>query len=237
LSEQINEALSRCAYIVYTHVSPAEEVEFVRRQTDEQIPRMLEVPGVLRAARYVALEGTTSGRNSPIVSSPKYMTLFDVVSSAAAGEAERALGASDWSRALASRVTVDAISYSQIFPFTGMFKGEAWGDGQTPVGALLAIREDIDPEEEDEFNAWDHGEHIPLVCAVPGVIGCRRLRTTTTGSPKYSTLYYTTDHAVAGTEAWGAPRNTKLMPINGPRITTLWRCWYSPLGRPVQAAT
>ena len=39
---------------------------------------------------------------------------------------------------------------------------------------LIAVRLDVAPEHEDEFNAWYDSEHVPQVTALPGFVRTRR---------------------------------------------------------------
>ena len=54
--------------------------------------------------------------------------------------------------------------------------------------AVLAVWNEVDPDAEDDFNAWYVREHIPERTTVPGLIRGRRYRAEE-GSPRYMAFY------------------------------------------------
>jgi len=66
--------------------------------------------------------------------------------------------------------------------------------------AFLALRNDVDPERDAEYNVWHAFEHVPERVGVPGVLSGRRYvaldpeRAGTPG-PRYFTLYELDDLA------------------------------------------
>ena len=53
---------------------------------------------------------------------------------------------------------------------------------------LLIVATDVESEMEEEFNEWYEKEHLPGLLTVPGVLGAQRY-VSTSGSPKYITIY------------------------------------------------
>ena len=83
------------------------------------------------------------------------------------------------------------------------------GDRLSPSGAggVILVSMDVDPDREDEFNAWYNTEHIPHFSKVPGVIVARRFRALH-GAPGYVALYHVEDTNVYATPAWMAANET-----------------------------
>ncbi len=83
------------------------------------------------------------------------------------------------------------------------------GDRVSPAGAggVILVSMDVDPDREDEFNAWYNTEHIPHFSKVPGVITARRFRALR-GAPAYVALYHVEDTNVYATPAWMAANET-----------------------------
>lgn len=83
------------------------------------------------------------------------------------------------------------------------------GDRLSPSGAggVILVSMDVDPQREDEFNAWYNTEHIPHFSTVPGVIAARRFRALR-GAPAYVALYHVEDTNVYACRAWMAANET-----------------------------
>src|SRR5581483_8016868 len=100
-------------------------------------------------------------------------------------------------------------------------------DGASP-GGFLVVRMDVDPQHEQDFNAWYNEEHLPALCTVPGVIGARRFRATE-GTPAYMATYYLTNPDVTKSEAWTRAISTPWSARVRPAFRNLWRTVYRPL--------
>jgi len=61
------EKLAKYLLVVRMDVDPEKEKQFNEWYNQEHIPALLEVPGVIRAYRYIALEGT-----------PKYIAIYEL---------------------------------------------------------------------------------------------------------------------------------------------------------------
>ena len=70
---------------------------------------------------------------------------------------------------------------------------------------IFMVYTDIDPQHDDEFNAWYNGAYVPGYRKVPGVIYARRYRTVE-GESRYATVYEFEDDKVSESEAWKQQR-------------------------------
>jgi hypothetical protein len=67
--------------------------------------------------------------------------------------------------------------YRQITPASGSLVGRAVepaASGQLIGTAIMQVTADVDPEFEDDANAWYDEEHLPDVASAPGVLSARR---------------------------------------------------------------
>src|SRR5437764_581530 len=96
--------------MVWTDIDTEFEAEFNRWYDEEHIGRLWTVPGVLRARRYVAIEGQ-----------PKYLTLYEF-EHAQVPESEawlKARASNPWTRRMSPNLRHDTGSpgvYRRIFP-------------------------------------------------------------------------------------------------------------------------
>jgi hypothetical protein len=59
-----------------------------------------------------------------------------------------------------------------------------------PVGAVLALWNDVDPARADDYEHWHRHEHVPERCTVPGLHwGLRWARADDSPGPRFFTLY------------------------------------------------
>jgi hypothetical protein len=68
-------------------------------------------------------------------------------------------------------------------------KKDQQGDKREPLG-VLAIWNDVDPENEIDYNEWYFQEHLLERLSIPGFLTARRYERTG-GGPKYFTFYHT----------------------------------------------
>jgi len=91
------------------------------------------------------------------------------------------------------------------------FEGELIGPTacQAPDNAsgLLINAMSVEPEWEDEFNAWYDTEHIPALSAVPGTLSARRFRARE-GTPRYLAMYHLASPDVQVSPEWKQAANT-----------------------------
>lgn len=67
---------------------------------------------------------------------------------------------------------------------------------------LYVVRMDVDADKEAEFNEVYDKEHIPVLRAVPGVLGATRYKTSTAGQPRYVAIYELESPDVPNSEAF-----------------------------------
>lgn len=66
---------------------------------------------------------------------------------------------------------------------------------------IFMVFVDIEPHQEEEFNAWYNTEHLPEILATPGVLTGARYEVYK-GGPKYLAVYELTDSAVITSQAF-----------------------------------
>lgn len=188
--------------------STAHADEFHDWYDREHIPERLGVPGFLNAERWIAEDNpsvhvATYDLETPgVLSSPPYM---------AVGGANQ----SPWTK----RVTAMCRRIMR-------FEGEQLlpGDLTAPAGAgaLLVASMNVGAETEAEFTDWYNNEHLPQLCAVPGVLGGRRFRATDIESERrYLSLYHLRDVGVSRSDAWAEAANTPWTERMRPRLRDL----------------
>lgn len=175
--------------------STAHADEFHDWYDREHIPERLGVPGFLNAERWIADDNdsvhvaTYDLENPAVLASPPYQ---------AVGGANQ----SPWTKRVTAMCRrIMRYEGEQLVP----------GEQTAPQGAggLLVASMTPDPDAEADFNAWYDDEHLPNLCAVPGVLSGRRFRATDTASERrYLSLYHLTEVAVSRSDAWAAAANT-----------------------------
>lgn len=185
--------------MVWTDIAPEHDTAFNRWYDEEHIPRLLRIPGVLSAGRYVAVRG-----------GPKYLALYEledhlVMQSAAFRDGVRYQPSADRQRLSGGHAGRNYILnlYRQIFPARTNPAEATMG----PAPALQMGRIDVPAHYEEEFNDWYNTAYIPPYLKVPGVLRARRF-IAIDGQPKYLTVYEFADAAVPDTVAWDQARNS-----------------------------
>ena len=183
--------------MVYADVRPEDEDEFNRWYNEEHIPERLAIPGVLDAARYVAVRG-----------GPKYLACYELAEAEAYfSEAwqYRLNHPTEWTlRMSPANIGINPVRnvYRLIFPDD--VPEETAQAGMAP--ALLVGRMSVTQEVEALFNLEYNTERIPLCYRVPGYIRGRRYEAVM-GGPKYATVHELGSHQVHESPAWGVWRN------------------------------
>lgn len=183
--------------MVYTDVPAEHEDEFNRWYNEEHIAERLSIPGVLNAARYIAVRG-----------GPKYLACYEL------GEPEAYFSdrwqyhlknPTEWSQ----RMSPDVIGqnfirnvYRLIYP-TELSDDIVQAD-MSP--ALLVGRMAVPPHLETEFNQAYNNERLPLYRSIPGYTRARRFEAVM-GEPKYTTVHECQTPDVADSPEWDAVRN------------------------------
>jgi hypothetical protein len=184
--------------LVYADVAEEHEEEFNRWYDEEHIPERLSIPGVLDAARYVAVRG-----------GPKYLACYEIdqagtyFSDAWQQHLDRP---TPWSRRMSPTVigrNVVRNLYTLLYPIT--LPDDV---AQTPLApALLIGRMSVPTELEIAFNTAYHNERLPLYRSIPGYWHARRF-SVVAGEPKYVTVHECEAPEVAESPEWQAVRAT-----------------------------
>ncbi|MFW6074913.1 MAG: hypothetical protein ACOC9Y_04910, partial [Chloroflexota bacterium] len=106
-------------------------------------------------------------------------------------------------------------------------------DGALRGDVVLAVGLDVDPEHEDDFNAWYDTEHLPNLAKVDGVYRAHRYRREgdqgrdADGFPRYLALYDLASPEVFGSDGWReaveTPWTNRLRPHFKARIRSVYR--------------
>ncbi len=166
----------RAIFLVYTDlVDDQYDEEFNAWYDTQHLPQLLESPGFLDAARYVATKG-----------GPKYLAAYEL-ESVQVVQAPEFLNRTipPWDRRMSPRVigkNFTRILGEQIYPNAL----EQADRGMAP--ALQIGRMSVPDDVDAEWNAWYNDEYIPGYRTVPGVIYARRYRVVE-GEVRYTTVY------------------------------------------------
>jgi hypothetical protein len=188
--------------LVYTDLADEQyDEEFNAWYDTQHLPQLLALPGVLDAARYVAVKG-----------GPKYLAAYEVENvDTVLGPAWQNRPIPPWDNRMSPRVVgknFTRILGEQIFPD----HVEQADRGMPPALQIgrMSVPEDIDAE----WNAWYNGEYIPGYRTVPGVIYARRYRVVD-GNARYTTVYEFESTEVPDTAEWNHQREHS-SPKSGP---------------------
>ena len=106
----------------------------------------------------------------------------------------------------------------------GAWEGASRGS-RAPYHYVVAT--DVEPQFEDDFNAWYQQEHMPGLAAVPGNVRCARLQRA--GSPRYHACYDLMDPQVLERPEWLAVRHTDWSSRVRPRFRNTQRLMFETL--------
>jgi hypothetical protein len=188
--------------LVYTDlIDEKYDEEFNAWYDTQHLPQLLGLPGVLDAARYVAVKG-----------GPKYLAAYELEN------LDTVLGASwqnrtipPWDKRMSPQVigkNFTRILGEQIFPSGRLDTGR--GLAPTLQIGRMSVPEGVDAE----WNAWYNEEYIPGYLTVPGVISSRRYRVHD-GNVRYTTVYEFESPEVPETAEWNHQREHS-SPKSGP---------------------
>jgi uncharacterized protein DUF4286 len=188
--------------LVYTDlIDEKYDEEFNAWYDTQHLPQLLGFPGVLAAARYVAVKG-----------GPKYLAVYELENlDAVLGPAWQNREVPPWDKRMSPRVVgknFTRILGEQIFPS----KVERSDRGMAPTLQIgrMSVPENVDAE----WNAWYNDEYIPGYLKVPGVISSRRYRVVD-GNVRYTTVYEFENEQVPETAEWNHQREHS-SPKSGP---------------------
>ena len=147
--------------MVYTDVPVEQEKEFNRWYNEEHIPERRSIPGVLDAARYVAVKG-----------GPKYLACYELTDSQAwyAEEWQKYLtNPTEWSQRMSpSIIGQNYIRNLYMLVYPTEVPAETADSGMAP--ALLVGRMSVPQPVEARFNQLYNQERLPLYRSIPGYI-------------------------------------------------------------------
>jgi hypothetical protein len=185
--------------MVYVDVPAEVEEEFNRWYDEEHIPERLSIPGVLSAARYMAVRGW-----------PKYLACYELTEPEAyfSNTWQHYLNnPTDWSKRMAPTVVGQNFVrnlYRLIYPEE--VSEEMDQADMSP--ALLVGRMAVPPALDEEFNRAYNTERLPLYRSIPGYTRARRF-TAVMGEPKYTTVHECQAVEVAESPEWQAVRQAR----------------------------
>lgn len=163
--------------MVWVDVPNEQEDEFNQWYNEEHIPYLLEIPGVLSAARYEAVK-----------SRPKHLACYEmetpkVVESPAWINRRR----SEWEQRVGTRaIGTNLISNAYEMVHPTQLTPEIAQSNMAP--ALQIGRMDPVAGHSDEWNNWYSTVYVPNYEKVPGCIRGRRWKCVK-GAPSYSVVY------------------------------------------------
>ncbi|MDA0734026.1 MAG: hypothetical protein O2909_03405 [Chloroflexi bacterium] len=184
--------------MVYADVAAEVEEEFNRWYNEEHIPERLSIPGVLNAARYVAVKG-----------GPKYLACYELTEPQAyysdiwQGHLNNP---TEWSKRMSPHVVGQIFIrnlYLLLYPLD-VDEPTAQAD---MAPALLVGRMSVPEELEARFNQVYNNQRLPLYRSIPGYIRARRFAAVT-GEPKYITVHECESTDVADSREWDKVRTT-----------------------------
>lgn len=185
--------------MVYTDVPAEHEEEFNRWYDEEHIAERLSIPGVLNAARYIAVRG-----------GPKYLACYEL-------DEPEAYFSDTWQHYLnhptawSQRMSPDVIGqnfirnvYRLIYPTD--LSDDIIQAEMSP--ALLIGRMTVPSHLEAAFNQAYNNERLPLYRSIPGYTRARRFEAVM-GEPKYTTVHECQTPQVADSPEWDAVRKAQ----------------------------
>jgi hypothetical protein len=182
--------------MVYVDVAVELEAEFNRWYNEEHIAERLSIPGVLNAARYVAVRG-----------GPKYLACYELAEPEAYFSdtwQHHLKHPTAWSR----RMSPDVIGQNFVRNLYRLIYPEAVSDETAQADmspALLVGRMTVPSALEEEFNRAYNAERLPLYRSIPGYTRARRF-VAVMGEPKYITVHECQAAEVADSPEWDAVR-------------------------------
>jgi hypothetical protein len=206
----------RAIYLVYTDLADDKyDAEFNAWYDGRHLPQLMAIPGILDAARYVAIKG-----------GPKYLAVYeleraDVIHSDAFVNRPKTAQDQQMSpRVIGKNFTT--VLGDQIFP------AELENTERSMAPVLQIGRMSVPEAIDAEWNGWYNGEYIPGYRSVPGVVYARRYRVLE-GEVRYTTVYEFENAEVPDSAEWnyqrehssprsGAMRDAMTMAMGSPGV-------------------
>ena len=198
-------------FMVWCDVTADMEDDFNRWYNEEHLDDLLAIPGILSAARYVAVSG-----------SPKYLACYELANPEVLYTTEfleHQNHPSEWSQRMNLRTRATrfiANNYQQIFPLE--VSREVAQSDMAPV--LQMGRMSIPEDQEDEWNNFYNTIYAPNYEQVPGCRRFRRYSLYKGPGPKYSVVYEFEHEGVPQSAEWFAARKKSggALPDTYPRM-------------------
>ncbi len=184
-------------FMVWVDISAEKEEDFNRWYNQEHIDELLAIPGVLNAARYMAVSG-----------SPRYLACYELENPEVRDTPEYRVHLdhpTEWSQRVnlqANSTRMVSNEYRQIFPLE--VSREVAQSEMAPV--LQIGRMSIPPDQEDEFNQFYNTIYAPNYEQVEGCRRFRRYALNQGTGPKYSVVYEFKHENVSQSQEWLAAR-------------------------------
>ena len=191
--------------MVWGDVLEEQEDEFNRWYNSEHIAEILNVPGVIDAARYEA-----------VVNGPKHLACYELESPAAVlGDGFTKRTKSKWSETMGPTLIGTNFFnplYEMIYPYE--LTDEVANSSMAP--ALHVGRMNIPADRATECNEWYDSVFVPNFEKVPCIIRGRRYKTVRGEDPIYSVVYELENEMASRSPEWEAqitadPRNAEMM--------------------------
>jgi len=183
----------RAIFLVYTDLLDDKyDEEFNAWYNTRHLPQLTAIPGILDAARYVAVRG-----------GPKYLAVYELQTPEVIhSDAFVNRPTTAWDEQMSPRVVgknLARVLGEQIFP-------DGLENADRQMAPVLQIGRMSVPETVDAtWNAWYNREYIPGYRTVPGVIYARRYRVLE-GEVRYTTVYEFESEAVPDSAEWNHQR-------------------------------
>ena len=189
---------SRGLFLVWADVPDDMEEDFNRWYNEEHLAELHAIPGMLNAARYVAVSG-----------SPKHLAAYELERPEVRDTPEyqeHLINPTEWSKRVSLHARATRLiqnNYHQIFPLE-ITRQVAESD-MAPV--LQIGRMSIPEDQEDEFNTYYNTIYAPNYEKVPGCIRFRRYALYKGHGPKYTVVYEFEHEKVSQSPEWFAARD------------------------------
>lgn len=199
--------------ILFSQMIPhPEDVErFHTWYNEDHIPARMVLPYFQRASRY-----------APEADTPDFLAVYEVADM----EAFRTPGYLDLKKSPSEET---GIMLSRVSGFT-RYLCEKIGDTgalETPGAFLSAVAFTVPEAEEDDFNAWYAGEHVPMLMEAEDWLRVRRFKVTDGQGGPWTHIAL---HDLASLEVMDSPERARAR--SGPvRATLADRPWFGHSGR------
>jgi hypothetical protein len=169
-------AMSTHVYMIWSNPIEGREAEFNAYHEGGHIRDVLRVPGIIGCRR---LRLDPGGPSRGGVSRYSALFEFDTADAPGAIAEMRARRGTPLMPAADPPVTGDVDRASLLYEIISETPAAAdWARAKTPLASkyVYMVMTAPKPGEDEAFNAFYDGTHVPEVLTTPDVVGCRRLR-------------------------------------------------------------